>query len=178
MPEIGPVGGPPPIPQQPHGFKDQPSLSVATQIQNAIQLLANGGGDTSAALSQINQLLAQVDPAWDPTAYADLVNARDLIQNHGSLMDILSNLKNAYAAVGGSPQTNTFAIELLNAASLMQEGNRNGALSQINQLLQQIGTAPIFSHVRDGLLAIKSEILAGNPPSPIINALTLLSTQI
>ncbi len=175
MPQIGPVGGPPPMPQQPHGFEDMPqgaSNTLQAEVLNAMKLFLTG--DSNGAISQINQLLQQIgtSPAWQGVRN-NLLAARSMISNpNAAPSQVIPQLMQAYFALGHGPSpqpVNTFQAEVLNAITLLQGGDRNGALSQINQLLQQIGTGPgPMQAIRADLLAAKSAITAGVNPSQVI----------
>lgn len=67
---------------------------------------------------------------------------------------------------GPQPQ-NTLQAEILQIQALLQNGDKTGAVNEINTVLNQLGPGTLQNAARNELLAAKSAIVGGAPFSVI-----------
>ncbi len=162
QPDSGPVGNPPPLPQQPHGFKDtpQPSNTLQTWILNAISLVQ--GGNKNGALSQINQLLQLIGtmPSLQ-NARDSLLAARSMILANALPAGITTALQNAYLSANLSGPKEAMQLEIMNALQAIQSGNMTEAVMEMRKVYDQLPPGTIGNAVKNDLTAAAS-LLMGN----------------
>lgn len=135
------------------------------QVQASLQ-----NGDKTGAVKQIDFIIQQLGTTTpDNAALNDLLAAKSMIMSGGDPSFVNCYLNTAFIMLGPA---NLYMSAVQQIVTDINEGNRDGALGAINDLMNQVqnsGGAPsIVQGILNNLMAARSGVQGGAAPSAIM----------